>query len=181
MSSSRFMGNICRPPRCLSPPPTGLGIPQILRVQTREQGFRFSNAPLRAFSSTLGIHPGDETNQKAFTDSKHKVFILPRRLDNLSRNKRIVIKTWSNSNKPARSSGLQDKLGKIRAGPSSKISVFGGYFGSKEYGTLSSPGQGFENSKHLSGSPSLRRCFSKETRKNCGFFFPPTIQPPTPN
>ena len=165
MSNSGVMGYFYRSPRCLSPRPTGLGIPQILRIQTREQGIRFSNASLRPFSGSLGLYPGDETNQKAFTDSKHKVFFLPRRLDNFSRDKRIVIKTWSNSNKLARSSGFQDKLGKIRADPSSKISVFRCYSGSKKYGAFPSQRQGFKNSRNLSGSPTLLRCFSKKTRK----------------
>ena len=67
ISNSGVMGFINRPPRCLYPPPTGLGIPPILCFQTREQGFCFPNAPLRTFSSSLGIHLSDETNQKALT------------------------------------------------------------------------------------------------------------------
>ena len=98
------------------------------------------------------------------------MFIFPRRLDNLSRDKRIVIKSWSGSNKSAGSSGIQGKLGEIRTDPSSKISVFRSYSGFTKYGAFPSPRQSFKNFRHMSGSPTLHECFSKETRKNSGVF-----------
>ena len=106
-----------------------LGIPQISGLQGQEQDFRFSVPSLRAISSSLGFHKGDQTHKTTSPFTTNYNLQLHRRFHSICHIPELSNKISKHGVGITSEIRVQHKLGKIESGTITKGGISGGRMG----------------------------------------------------
>ena len=162
------VGMLNRYSGCLLPRPNELGVSQIPGFQNRKQDFCVPVSPLRAISSSVGVHKDHKANKIKASHSNDSDFQLPGRLHPLRRICSSAVGFNEDNIEVTSKSGIYNKLGEVISNSSPGSGISRCFLGSEERYSVSSTGKEKSNRRPLSCSSQREHHHSTLPGKSCG-------------